>query len=127
MSNHYASLSGENALVALNNCTCEGYNQIYECRIYGREATVWRGTAFNCPDKGNEISLFYINAGTKKICNDGAISGCITRADNNTYISQLTVSVSAETIGMNISCLHDVGGTPMLIGSSLLTLTPGMY
>jgi hypothetical protein len=115
-----------NALVAVNSCTCEGYDQVYECRVTGSGATVWRGSAFNCPATGNEISFFHISSGIEATCNGGAIVGHIIRADNNTYISQLTVSVSAEMIGMNVSCFHDSpGGAVKLIGSSLLTLTTG--
>ena len=49
--------------------------------------------------------------------------GCIIRPENNTYVSQLTVSVTTEMTGTNISCYHDSGATQNLIGSSLLTLT----
>ena len=113
-------------LVAMNICTCEGHNQIYECRVTGSGAIVWRGTAFDCSSSSNEIVLFQSSSGTQ-VCNNGAISGRIFRAENNTYISQLTVSVSAEMIGMNISCFHDSGATPNLIGCSLLALTRGTY
>jgi hypothetical protein len=120
-----ASLSGENVLVAINNCTCEGYqyDQVYECRVTGSGATVWEGSAFNCPATGNEISFFHSSSGIEATCNGGAIVGRTIRAENNTSISQLTVSVSADIIGMNISCFHDIGATPELIGSSILTLT----
>ena len=33
-------MSGKNVLVAINNCTCEGYDQVYECRVTGSGA-VW--------------------------------------------------------------------------------------
>ena len=110
-----------------SNCTCEGYNQIYECRITGSGAIVWRGTAFDCPESSNEIVLLQGSFGTQAVCNNGAISGRIIRVENNTYISQLSVSVSAEMIGSNISCYHDSRGSQNvnLIGSSSLTLTTG--
>ena len=112
--------------LSLSNCTCEGSDQVYECRISGREATVWRGTAFNCPVTGNGIILFYNSEVIERDCNNGAMIGRTIRAENNTFISQLTVSVSAEMIGMNISCYH-YGSTQILIGSQLLTLTSGKY
>ena len=111
-----------------SNCTCEGYQKVYECRITGSDGiTVWRGTAFDCPSSGNEIVLFQGSFGTQ-VCNNGAISGRIIRVENNSYISQLSVSVSAEMIGSNIGC-HDSAGTQNvnLIGSSSLTLTTGVY
>ena len=106
---------------------CEGYDQVYECRVTGSGAIVWGGSAFNCPPRRNEITFFLRNnAGTRESCNDGAIIGHIIRAENDTYISQLTVSVSTEMIGKNISCFHDrPSGAAELIGSSVLTLSRG--
>ena len=49
----------------------------------------------------------------------------VIRAENNTYVSQLTLSVSAEIIGTTISCFLDSGATENLVGSSLLALTRG--
>ena len=121
-------MGSNSALVAVNKCTCEGYDQVYECRVTGRGATVWRGSAFNCPATNNEIIFFHsrFDIETTLTCNSGAILGRAIRAENDTYIiSQLTVSVSAEMIGMDISCFHDSGATE-LIGSSILTLSRGI-
>ena len=117
--------SGNNELVTINKCTCEGYVQVYECRITGSGATVWTGTAFDC--SSNEIIILHTssNAGVEIACNDGAIVGELIRAENNTYVSQLTVSVSAQMVGTSISCSHDSTGTH-LVGSSVLTLSTGM-
>ena len=113
-----------NELVEINNSTC---NQVYECRITGGGATVWKGSVFDCPASSNEIALLHSNTSIQRslVCNNGAIVGRLIRAENSTHISQLTVSVSAEMIGMNISCLHDNPGGINMIGSSLLTLTTG--
>ena len=113
----------------MNNCTCEGYSQIYECRVTGSGTIFWNGTAFDCPSSSNEINLFLGSFGTQEVCNYGAISGRIIRVENNTYVSQLSVSVSGEMIGLNISCYHDSGGSQNvnLIGSSLLAVTRGIY
>ncbi len=118
-----ASSSRENVLVAISNC---GYDQVYECRVTGSGATVWGGSAFNCPSTNNEIISFFHSKFKNCSCG-GAIVGRTIRAENNTYISQLIVSVNAETIGMSISCLHDsgLGGAAKLIGFSMLTLTTG--
>ena len=118
--------TGTNALIAINGCTCEGYDQVYECRITGSGATVWRGSAFDCPATGNEISFLHSSPDTDKTCNDGAISGHIIQAENGAYVLQLTVSVSAEMIGTTINCFHDSGGTQNQIGSSLIALTRGI-
>ena len=127
----YASTVGNNnefefMVVNSSSCTCEGHIQVYECRVTGSGTIVWRGTAFDCSSSSNEIVLFQSGSDTV-ICNNGAIRGRIIRAENNISVSQLTVSVSDEMIGINISCHHDNRGTQNLIGSSLLTLTTGTF
>ena len=112
--------------IAINssNCVCEGYTLVYECRVTGGNI-VWRGTAFECRSSSNEI-VFLQNQPGPHLCNNGAIRGRIIRADeNDPYVSRLTIVVCTEMVGKNISCLHDVGGTEKLVGSSVLTLTTG--
>ena len=86
---------------------------------------MWTGTAFDCSN--NEIIILHSspNTGVEIACNNGAIVGRLTRAEDNTYVSQLTVSVSAQMVGTNISCSHDLSNGTHLIGSSILTLTMG--
>ena len=63
-----------NGLVALNDCTCLGQNQVYECRVVGEGAMIWKGTAFECAGTDNEIVLLHVhNATTQLQCNNGAI------------------------------------------------------
>ena len=118
----YLSMS---EFIVINNCTCNGY----ECRITGNGSTIWQGTGttVGCSSSSNEIILFHGQSSSSMchVCNSGAVMGCITSVENNSYITQLMVSVSAEVIGTNISCSHDHGGHTDLIGSSLITLTTG--
>lgn len=114
----------------ISNSTCEGFDQVrlYECRVTGRGIIVWSGSAFNCRSTNNELHLLLSSSDIEETsCNSGAIVGQIIRAENNTYISWLTISVSAEMIGTNVSCLHDSGVThgQKLVGSSILTITTG--
>ena len=101
----------------IKNCTCE--ERIYECRIIGAGTTVWKGSAFDCPQLSNEIT--FLSSSFK--CNNGAITALIITAENNTHISQLTVSVKAEIVDKSISCFHDVGNTTEMIGSSVILMT----
>ena len=114
--------------IAINSssCVCEGYNLVYECRVTGgNNIIVWRGTAFECHSTGDEIVLLQSQPGPH-LCNNGAIRGRIIRADeNDPYVSRLTIVVGTEMVGKNISCLHDIGDTEKLVGSSVLTLTTG--
>jgi hypothetical protein len=54
---HTQSLSGVNGsgLVQLNDCTCLGYTQTFECNVCGVGSTVWNGTFFDCE---NELELY---------------------------------------------------------------------
>ena len=117
----------------INNCTCEGYKQIvYECTIFGGAATVWGGSAFNCPGTNNEIVLLHnADSTVQGSCSDSKIVASIIRVDNNSsaYTSQLTLisnNVSTTTIsGQNVTCSYDSGGGETEIGVSLLAISEG--
>ena len=113
---------------ALGDCTCPGYNSLYECTVTGGIATVWKGTAVNCQSADNEIILLHNTNFTSlraETCNSGAITGQAIRVENGTYTSQLTVTVSAEMNGSTIVCAHDTGVDTPEIGSTLLIITKG--
>ena len=60
----YTSLLAENdEFIVLNNsCTCEGYNQVYECRVTGGGTTLWIGAVFDCSSSSNELTLFHTSS-----------------------------------------------------------------
>ena len=95
----------------------------------GEGATIWKGSAFECLSTNNEILLLHsFNSRAQGECNNGAIVGRVIRAENNTYTSQLTVTITSEMIGKSISCFHDsfeADTNEVVIGSSLLTITTG--
>ena len=45
---------------------------------------------------------------------------------NDNYISQLTVSVSSDMIGRNISCFHEIDSNIKLIETLLMTTSTGI-
>ena len=45
--------------------------------------------------------------GESKSCNNGTILGRSVSGDNNTYISQLIVSITSDLAGKNIECVYD--------------------
>ena len=113
--------------MTVQTCTCEGYSQVYECTVDRESATVWTGTAFNCPRTNNEIFFQHgIPNAVNASCNNGAISGRVVRADNDSYTSQLSILVTSEVLGGNVSCLSDGMRGTTLIGSTSLILKTGI-
>ena len=122
------SESADSEFAALNDCTCPGHDQTFECTVVGEGATIWKGTAFDCTGTDNEIVLLHASSSSSPLqCNDGAIQGRIVRTINNTYTSQLTVAVTNELLGRSINCIHDSisSDSTIIIGSTPLTITTG--
>ena len=95
-------------LMAVNDCTCQGYNLVYECSVTGGQATVWTGTIFDCSSSNNEVVIFHsINSTLEgpQVCNNRDITGRVIRDANGIYTFQLTVRVSAEINGSTIVVL----------------------
>ena len=121
---------GSNLFVAINDCTCEGHNVMYECTVFGNGATIWKGTAFDCSLTNNELAVFHtINFMSQRPlpCNNGAIVGRAVRAEKGSYTSQITVQVSDELRGTTVVCSHDNGTLSTEIGSAILSITKGTY
>lgn len=93
----------------------------------GGGATLWNGTAFDCPT--NEIILRnsrFSTGGISDDCNNGAITGQSVRVDNNCYTSQLNVAVSASLNNKTVRCtLNSNDGTAITVGEASLTVISG--
>ena len=113
-------------------CACPGLKLVYECIVDGTEttvATVWSGTAFNCPSTADQISLRHSefeNGSAVGVCSNGAmimargISGA-----NDTFISRLTIifDTSLQLVGTTIQCANDDGRNNHIIGNHTITIT----
>lgn len=117
-------------LRTVSGCTCTGYRLSFQCAAVGAGATIWRGSAFNCPSSLNEILLYHSRFTTRTAagsCNNGNI---IARALNTTegrYHSELNITnLTPEMNGATIECLHDNGTSTYLINSTMITITTGM-
>ena len=115
-------------LVQLNDCTCLGYTQTFECTVFGGGVTIWSGSFFDCPR--NEILLRHSQYGSQVIgeCNQGTVTaksvGLII--DNFCYTSQLIVTVEEETINGTIKCFHK-DNIETLVGQRLMMSTGMSY
>ena len=71
-------------------------------------ATVWSGTAFDCPN--NEITLLHsvFKSGHRAfgICNNGAILAWSLQVVDSYYTSQLKVTLTSDVVGKTIMCIN---------------------
>ena len=113
---------------AINDCTCPGYITSFQCNVTGEGYTIWKGSAFDCSNSGNEIFLSHSNYidGTIRTCNNGRITGRNLGVTNECYASQLDVNVTIEMEGRTVKCCYESGrSAEVIIGSLLLSITTG--
>ena len=115
--------------VLTSGCVCPGDTLSYECTATAMErrgATIWTGSAFNYCDSNEIILLHYrFDTGTNGMCNNGAIVGRSLSVEGNNYTSQLNVTITPDTVGKNIVCLHDNGLYEILIFTSIIPAITG--
>ena len=107
---------------------CPGEILILHCTVIGGPGgtTIWNGTAFDCRSKG--IILFHNSglSGTVGECNNGDIVGQRVSQRNNSYTSQLNVTVSRDMDGKTIMCTYDDGMSNIAtVKLSKIVLIPG--
>ena len=113
----------------IDECVCPGYTTaVYKCTVVGNGFTQWAGSAFNCPNIGDEIFLSHpdFNDGIRKECNNGAIIGQSIQVNGSCFVSQLTVNISKNLNGTTIGCTYDTGSALEPIGATTLTSITGM-
>ena len=122
-----AGVNTFNAPVSQCVRACPGDVLSYNCTVVGGIATVWRGTAFDCPETtNNEIILrhsrFSVAEGTFGSCSGGIIRGrSLGVQDSMCYISQVNVTVNSGHNGQTVECTIDpslavVGSATILTG-----------
>ena len=73
----FSDINGS-TLVQLNDCTCLGYTQSFECTIFGAGVTIWGSSTFvNCENEYIRLRHSRFLAGSRVTadnkCNDGAV------------------------------------------------------
>ena len=109
---------------------CAGDQLNYNCSIMGGTATLWTGSAFNCPQDGSEITLrhrLFASNQALGICNNGDITGHGIRVDNDCFTSQLSVTVSGSFDNKTVQCAIISNEGTRTIGESLLSVASGRY
>ena len=103
-----------------SGCICPDHTLTLECAVALTRSdqlqggkTVWKGTAFKCPNANNEITLlhnqFPTDDGIYGACNNNSIMGRSLQVvvDSHTYTSQLNVTINSDIRGQDIICQYD--------------------
>ena len=111
-----------------SNCICPGSTIAFVCSVSDGVATVWRGSIFNCPSSGNDILLRHLRFedGVSGTCNDGAVVAYSIDVTNNSYNSQLNMTVSPEMHNGTVECIRDSFNAAS-IGTCTLMLVTGKH
>ena len=127
----FTDCDNSSRLVQLDDCTCIGYTQTFECSAIGAGFTIWNSTFIDCTR--NEIPLHhsqYIVHESQIIreCNHGAVIAKIVGVLGDCYTSQLIVTIGEEVINETIECVHDdIKQTRTIVGQKSLTVTEIPY
>jgi hypothetical protein len=99
----------------------------YECTVLGgaEAATVWKGDFFNCLSGKRVIELVhrYRDDFSSHTCNDGNVVGRFVSIENDSFTSQLNITLTRDIVGKSIECISDNGINTERVGS--LNLTSG--
>ena len=123
-------------LVVVSECVRPGRELRLQCTVVGRGSTVWKGTAFDCPEHGNEIVLLHsrFESGTVTgVCNSGMIIGrSLNRTSDGSdsvFTSQLTIhlpllnATNSTLDGRTIECIYDNGVNETNVGTHTVAYT----
>lgn len=104
---------------------CYGQIITYKCTLCGGVATVWRGTAFQCVNAANRISLPHFDfASTRGQCNSGEIMAFGVHSANGCYTSHANITMSRGVEGREVQCALDDGriqtSALIMIGNSTI-------
>ena len=119
-----------NKLRATTDCICPNQNATYECTTFGGEFTLWNGSII---PPGCEVVLShaqFFNDTSLCCCNDPTVVGNGLQITNDScYTSILTVLVTPELNGKNVSCVVDYGLNmgEVLIDTMTINITTGKF
>ena len=134
MHNFFAIIIGYTAEERLLNifsddCVCPGDVVTFECTVIGGfgTTTVWKSDIFHCSSGKQVIELvhrpvnFEQEGDNTRACNNGDIVGRIVRSENDSFTSQLNVTLTQNISGGRIECIGDNGISTHRIGSLNIT------
>jgi hypothetical protein len=110
-------------------CTCAGDTLIYNCSVMGGITTLWRGTAFDCPQGDSAIILCHSQFASNRengSCNNGDLVGRSIGVVDDCYTSRLNVRVRESFNNKTVQCAFTSSVGTRTIGESLLSVASGM-
>ena len=119
-----------NQFERITSCLCLGSNVTYECSVSGTGGTVWQGTLFNLCSSDRIFlrhSQFISGSSITRTCDNGTqIIGSTIGVISNSYISQLTATISHTSNHKTVQCYHDTGFSTDLIGTNQISFLNGI-
>ena len=109
-------------------CIPEGMNISYQCTVNDTSeppigSTVWRGSAFFCPDTLNQISLPHSQFNKFVTSSCGGLRAVAVGLDRGSYVSQLSLmavtGLNGSTLSCSLSGMFQIGSDILKIGSKL--------
>lgn len=99
---------------------CPGNVITLECTVQSRTTpTVWKGNVLNCETGiNNEITLLQRNDSqflqNVHTCNNGTIMSQGIQIENDSFTSQLNITVELDKIGKQIECLQEASPSKLI-------------
>ena len=100
---------------------CPGEVLIVECSITGGGATVWQGNAIECDSNSRDLTLRHSQFGelqkpTHTIsCGGETVIAKAIGVVNNSYVSELNITVNRETNNTSVECVHSYNLTETVV------------
>ena len=115
-------LAAENGLRVTADCICPEQNITYECTAVGGSHTVWSGSVIpnNCT-----VALPHTQFFNRPVPCMGGVVGRGIEISGNCYTSQLTVPVTPNLDGRNVSCSVDNVMDVPIIDTLIINITRG--
>ena len=94
----------------------------------GPGATVWKGSAFDCPF-GRIILRHtqFASGGAIGLCNNGDVVGRGVLQQNNCFTSQLNITLRSNLNGRSIECVYENVENVTLVGRRVINVTSGNF
>ena len=111
-----------------DKCLCPGDVVTYECTVIGGLSTIWKGNAFDdrCVSEIVLIHQRYTSPGAYISCsNETIVARGLPVEVNETYTSQLSVTLTTDLLGKSIECHHENGTLSSVTKVASTGISPG--